>query len=104
MCRRGLCALGAVSAVLIGLTSGAAGQTWPAKPIRIIVPFSAGSGTDIVARTVAERLSTQLGQPIVVENRPGAGSTIGVGAGRLHAARSFHLARGRGVDLFESGL
>ena len=80
MCRRGLCALGAVSAVLIGLTSGAAGQTWPAKPIRIIVPFSAGSGTDIVARTVAERLSTQLGQPIVVENRPGAGSTIGVGA------------------------
>jgi tripartite-type tricarboxylate transporter receptor subunit TctC len=80
MCRRGLCALGAVSAVLIGLTSGAAGQTWPAKPIRIIVPFSAGSGTDIVARTVAERLSTQLGQPIVVENRLGAGSTIGVGA------------------------
>jgi tripartite-type tricarboxylate transporter receptor subunit TctC len=80
MLRRGLCALGAVSAVLIGLTSGAAGQTWPAKPIRIIVPFSAGSGTDIVARTVAERLSTQLGQPIVVENRLGAGSTIGVGA------------------------
>ena len=80
MWRRGLCTLGAVSAVLIGLTGGAAGQTWPTKPIRIIVPFSAGSGTDIVARTVAERLSTQLGQPIVVENRLGAGSTIGVGA------------------------
>ena len=55
-------------------------QPWPSKPIRIIVPFSAGSGTDIVARTVADQLSTQIGQPIVVENRVGAGGTIGVGA------------------------
>ena len=52
-------------------------QSWPAKPIRIIVPFTAGSGTDIIARTVSERLSPQLGQPIVIENRPGAGGTIG---------------------------
>jgi tripartite-type tricarboxylate transporter receptor subunit TctC len=52
-------------------------QSWPAKPIRIIVPFTAGSGTDIIARTVTERLSPQLGQPIVIENRPGAGGTIG---------------------------
>src|SRR5213594_3273290 len=52
-------------------------QAWPAKPIRIIVPFTPGSGTDIIARTVTERLSPQLGQPIVTENRPGAGGTIG---------------------------
>jgi tripartite-type tricarboxylate transporter receptor subunit TctC len=50
---------------------------WPDKPIRIIVPFTAGSGTDIVARTLAEPMSRELKQPIVIENRPGAGGTIG---------------------------
>jgi tripartite-type tricarboxylate transporter receptor subunit TctC len=54
-------------------------QSWPSKPLKVIVPFTPGSGTDIMARTVSERLSAQLGQPIVVENRPGAGSTIGAG-------------------------
>jgi len=54
-------------------------QAWPAKPLRIIVPFTPGSATDIMARTVSEKLSAQLGQPMVVENRPGAGGTIGVG-------------------------
>ncbi len=70
----------AIILALLGLSESAAAQTWPSKPIRIIVPFSAGSGTDIVARTVADQLSMQLGQPIVVENRVGAGGTIGVGA------------------------
>jgi len=51
--------------------------TFPDKPIRFIVPFTAGSGTDIVARTVAEPMSRGLGQPIVIENRPGAGGTLG---------------------------
>ncbi len=50
---------------------------FPDKPIRFIVPFTAGSGTDIVARTVAEPMSRALGQPIVIENRPGAGGTLG---------------------------
>jgi tripartite-type tricarboxylate transporter receptor subunit TctC len=54
-------------------------QAWPAKPVRVIVPFTPGSATDIMARTVSERLTTQLGQTFVVENRPGAGGTIGVG-------------------------
>jgi tripartite-type tricarboxylate transporter receptor subunit TctC len=54
-------------------------QTYPTKPIRVIVPFSAGSATDIIARTVAEQLSQQMGQPIVVENRVGASGTIGIG-------------------------
>jgi tripartite-type tricarboxylate transporter receptor subunit TctC len=55
-------------------------QAWPTKPIRAIVPFPAASGTDTIARPVLAQLSKQLGQPIVVENRPGAGGTIGMAA------------------------
>ncbi len=51
---------------------------WPNKTLRVVVPFTPGSATDAVARIVTERLGTQLGQTIVVENRPGAGGTIGV--------------------------
>jgi tripartite-type tricarboxylate transporter receptor subunit TctC len=63
-------------AAFLGLCLEAAAQ-YPDKPIRFIVPFTAGSGTDIVARTVAEPMSRALGQPIVIENRPGAGGTLG---------------------------
>jgi tripartite-type tricarboxylate transporter receptor subunit TctC len=71
-----------LSQLLIGvaaltLVAAAQAQAWPAKPIKFIVPFTAGSGTDIIARTVGEAMSRSLGQPIVVENKPGAGGTIG---------------------------
>jgi tripartite-type tricarboxylate transporter receptor subunit TctC len=57
---------------------GAAAQDWPAKqPIKIVVPFSAGSATDITARTVFEQVGRQIGQSFVVENRGGAGTTLG---------------------------
>lgn len=70
-----------IAAMVACLAHGeAAAQTWPTKRVTVIVPFTAGSATDIMARTVAQRLSEQLGQPFVVENRPGAGGTIGVGA------------------------
>jgi tripartite-type tricarboxylate transporter receptor subunit TctC len=51
-------------------------QTWPTKPLRAFVPFAAGSATDLVPRALFEQLATELGQPIVVENRGGAGGTI----------------------------
>jgi tripartite-type tricarboxylate transporter receptor subunit TctC len=68
---------------LVGvLLSGAAtqAQDWPARPIKILVGFGAGGGTDIAARIVAQSLSEILGQPVVVENRPGAGGTAAANA------------------------
>jgi tripartite-type tricarboxylate transporter receptor subunit TctC len=62
-------------ALFIG-TAGA--QTYPAKAIKIIVPFTPGSATDVMARIVGERLNAAWGQPVVVDNRPGAGGTIGI--------------------------
>ena len=55
-------------------------QNWPSRPIRVIIPFGAGSATDLLPRIVFDQLAPQLGQPIVVENRTGAGGTLGVAA------------------------
>ena len=52
-------------------------QTWPAKPIRLIVPYPAGGTTDLLGRGIAQKMSAALGQQVVVENRPGAGGNIG---------------------------
>ena len=66
----------AIAALLFsGLASA---QAYPAKAIRIIVPFTPGSATDVMARLVGERLNTAWGQPVVVENKAGAGGTIGI--------------------------
>jgi tripartite-type tricarboxylate transporter receptor subunit TctC len=76
MFRRGLLAS---CILLIGLGGVATAQNWPSKPVRVIVPFTAGSAADIVARAVMEQVSSQIGQPVIVENRGGAGGTLGVG-------------------------
>ena len=60
-------------------TSFASAQAWPTKPVKIVVPFTAGSATDILARTFGQKLSEYWGQPVVIENHPGAGGTIGTG-------------------------
>jgi Uncharacterized protein conserved in bacteria len=61
----------------LALAAAGAQAAWPERPLRMIVPFPPGSSPDILARTIAEPLSQSLGQPIVVENRPGAGGNIG---------------------------
>jgi tripartite-type tricarboxylate transporter receptor subunit TctC len=65
---------------IIGISlpaAAAAAPAWPTEPVRVVVPYGAGSTTDIVPRVVFEQLAAQLGQPVVVENRPGAGGTMG---------------------------
>src|SRR5688572_17037689 len=57
--------------------SQAAAQKWPEKTVRIVTPFAPGGGTDVFARIIAQRLSETYGQQFIVENRPGAGSTLG---------------------------
>jgi tripartite-type tricarboxylate transporter receptor subunit TctC len=62
----------------LSLASGAAfAQAWPTKPVRVIVPFAAGGSTDVVARMVGQKLSEVWGQPVVIENRAGAGGNVG---------------------------
>jgi tripartite-type tricarboxylate transporter receptor subunit TctC len=70
---------GFVALVALAFTAPAAGQTYPAKPVRLIVPFAAGGPTDVIARVVGQKLSETWGQQIVVENMPGAGGNTGVG-------------------------
>src|SRR5215469_12552150 len=73
---RGIRALAALAA-LIGASGAALAQgAFPSRPVHLLVPFPPGGAVDIVARTLGDELSKRWGQPIVIENRPGAGGTI----------------------------
>lgn len=79
--RRKLSVLALAAALApIALPGAALAQAWPAKPIKLISPYPAGGGVDTVSRLVGERLATRLGQSVTVDNKPGAGATIGADA------------------------
>jgi tripartite-type tricarboxylate transporter receptor subunit TctC len=74
---RQFCKVTLLSCILGGTASLALAQAYPNKPIKLIVPFAPGGFTDVVARILGQKLSVSLGQPFVIENKAGAGSTIG---------------------------
>ena len=67
-------------ALLVALTAPATAETWPTRPLRALVPLSAGSAVDLIARVVFAQVERQLGQPVIIENRTGAGGIIAMRA------------------------
>jgi tripartite-type tricarboxylate transporter receptor subunit TctC len=88
--RRGFITL-LVGTVLILAAGANATESFPTRPIRLIVPYPAGGGTDIVGRVVGQKLHESLGQPVVIDNRGGAGGTIGTAAAAKSASDGYTL-------------
>jgi tripartite-type tricarboxylate transporter receptor subunit TctC len=88
--------LGHIGAAVLalGLAGGASAQSYPTKPVRLIAPFPPGGSTDLIARLVAQRLSEALGQQVIVENRAGAGGTIGVELAARSAPDGYTIVMG----------
>ena len=80
-----------IAALSLSLTAAAQAQDYPNRPVRMIVPYTAGGGVDVVARLVSAELAKRLGQPIVVENKVGAGSNIGSDAAAKAAPDGYTL-------------
>ena len=91
---------GVIGALLLVVNGGQAlAQAYPAKPIRLIVPLGAGGASDVVARVIAEKLGAQLGQAVIVENRPGAEGVIGMEAAARSAPDGYTLVIGSSTTL-----
>jgi tripartite-type tricarboxylate transporter receptor subunit TctC len=91
LARRRFLHLGTAAAALVVVSRIAQAQTYPARPVRVIVPYPPGGDTDFVARLIGQWLSERLGQPFTVENRPGAGTTIGTETAARAAADGYTL-------------
>ena len=83
-----------VAALTLGCTTCHAQNNYPVKPIRLVVPFPAGGSVDVTSRALAQKLSEALGQPVVVDNRPGAGGNIGMDAVAKSAPDGYTLGMG----------
>ncbi len=86
--------LGAAVALLVGMARPAAAQDYPSRPITAIIPFAGGSASDVVSRILFDKMSQLLGQPIVVENRPGAGGNNGTAVAANAAPDGYTLLGG----------
>ena len=84
---------GIAACVLMVAAVAAAAQTYPTRPVKIMVGANAGGGTDIIARMLGDKFQASMGQPFVVENKPGASNTIAADATAKAAARRLHAAR-----------
>ena len=94
-----------IAGALLLLAAGAAAQTYPSKPLRVIVPQPPGGGFDLVARTLSEPLAALLGQTVIVENRPGGGTVIGTEAAAKAEPDGYTLLLGASANLaFTPGL
>jgi tripartite-type tricarboxylate transporter receptor subunit TctC len=80
-----------LSVLLASFALGAQAQQYPSKPVRIIVPFAPGGGSDFIARFMAQRLTATLGTQVIVENKPGAGGVLGIEAGVKSLADGYTL-------------
>ena len=67
-----------LAALALGFTAAALAQSWPSKPIKIVVPFPPGNTMDIMSRLIGPKITERLGQPVLVENRPGASGMLGL--------------------------
>ena len=97
-----ICAALAAAAGAVPSTSS--GQAYPVKPVRVVVPSSAGGGTDIVARIIMPELAKRLGQQVVIDNRPGAGTMIGIEAAAKSPADGYTLLMGLSTLAINSAL
>jgi tripartite-type tricarboxylate transporter receptor subunit TctC len=88
-----------LAASFAALAVSAGAQTFPAKPIRVVVPFPPGGGTDIIAREVTQKLTTQLGWTFVIENKPGTGGNLGIDAVAKAAPDGYTLGLGQTSNL-----
>ena len=102
MKRRTFLYLSAAAATLRVASSTAGAQAYPARPVRVIVPFAPGGQVDVVARLIAQRLSEQLGQQFYVENASGGGSTIGTGRATQAAPDGYTILITDGIALTAS--
>jgi tripartite-type tricarboxylate transporter receptor subunit TctC len=102
--RRNFVHLAAAAAALAAVSGMARAQTYPARPVRIIVGFAAGGAFDITARLVGQWLSDRLGQPFIVENRPGAGTNIATEAVVRAPADGYTLLLGGAVNAVNATL